>query len=54
VLVTEAGGPVTSVDADPFRFDGSGMSLRGRGIVASTGGVHDAALAAIADGRVSW
>jgi 3'(2'), 5'-bisphosphate nucleotidase len=54
VLVTEAGGTVTSVDGDPVRYDGSGKSLRGRGIVASNGGVHDAALAAIADGRVTW
>jgi 3'(2'), 5'-bisphosphate nucleotidase len=54
VLVTEAGGRVTSVDGDPIRYDGSGQSLRGRGIVASNGGVHDAALEAIADGRVTW
>jgi len=54
VLVTEAGGRVTSVDGDPIRYDGSGKSLRGRGIVASNGGVHEAALAAIADGRVTW
>ena len=54
VLVTEAGGRVTSIDGDPVRYDGSGKSLRGRGIVASNGGVHDAALEAIAAGRVTW
>jgi 3'(2'), 5'-bisphosphate nucleotidase len=54
VLVTEAGGRVTSIDGDPIRYDGSGKSLRGRGIVASNGGVHEAALAAITDGRVTW
>lgn len=54
VLVTEAGGRVTSIDGDPIRYDGSGKSLRGRGIVASNGGVHDAALQAIADGKVRW
>lgn len=54
VLVTEAGGMVTSVDGDPVRYDGSGKSLRGRGIVASNGGVHAAALDAIAAGRVTW
>lgn len=54
VLVTEAGGRVSDVDGAPIRYDGSGGSLHGRGIVASNGGVHDAALAAIADGRVTW
>lgn len=54
VLVTEAGGRVTSVDGEEIRYDGSGKSLRGRGIVASNGGVHEAALEAIAAGRVTW
>lgn len=54
VLVTEAGGRVTSIDGEPIRYDGSGKSLCARGIVASNGGVHEAALAAIADGRVTW
>lgn len=54
VLVTEAGGRVTSIDGDPIRYDGSGTSLRGRGIVASNGRVHAAALDAIAAGKVSW
>jgi 3'(2'), 5'-bisphosphate nucleotidase len=54
VLVTEAGGRVTNIDGEPVRYDGSGRSLRGRGIVASNGGVHAAALDAIAAGRVTW
>ncbi|HUP42636.1 MAG TPA: inositol monophosphatase family protein [Thermoanaerobaculia bacterium] len=54
VLVTEAGGRVTRVDGDPVAYDGSGKSLRGRGLVASNGGVHEAALEAIAAGRVTW
>ncbi len=54
VLVEEAGGRVTNVDGEPIRYDGSGKSLRGRGIVASNGGVHRKALEAIAGGRVKW
>lgn len=54
VLVTEAGGRVTNVDGEAIRYDGSGRSLRGRGIVASNGRVHAAALDAIAAGKVSW
>lgn len=54
ILVTEAGGQVTSVEGQPIVYDGSGKSLRGKGIVASNGGVHPEALAAIADGRVKW
>jgi 3'(2'), 5'-bisphosphate nucleotidase len=54
VLVTGSGGRVTDVDGGPVVYDGSGGSLRGRGLVASNGGVHEAALEAIAAGRVSW
>lgn len=54
VLVAEAGGRVTDVDGGAIRYDGSGGSLRGRGIVASNGGVHEAALEAVAAGRVRW
>lgn len=54
VLVTEAGGRVTNVDGEAIRYDGSGRSLKGRGIVASNGGVHEAALEAIAAGKVNW
>ncbi len=54
VLVTEAGGRVTRIDGSQVVYDGSGSSLAGKGIVASNGGVHDAALEAIAAGRVSW
>jgi 3'(2'), 5'-bisphosphate nucleotidase len=54
VLVTEAGGRVTRIDGSPVVYDGSGSSLAGKGIVASNGGVHDAALEAIAAGRVRW
>lgn len=54
VLVEEAGGRVTNVDGEPIRYDGSGKSLRGRGIVASNGGVHEAVLEAISAGKVRW
>ena len=54
VLVTEAGGRVTNVDGEAIRYDGSGASLRGRGLVASNGAVHPATLEAIAAGRVRW
>jgi len=54
VLVTEAGGRVTDVDGGPIRYDGSGGSLRGRGLVASNGRVHEAAIEAVAAGKVQW
>lgn len=52
VLVEEAGGRVTNVDGEPISYDGSGQSLAGRGVLATNGRVHDAALAAFATGRV--
>lgn len=52
VLVEEAGGRVTNVDGEPILYDGSGQSLAGRGVLATNGHVHDAALAAFATGRV--
>ncbi len=54
LLVTEAGGRVTRIDGSPVVYDGSGSSLAGKGIVASNGGVHAAALEAIAAGKVRW
>lgn len=54
VLVTEAGGRVTNIDGEAVRYDGSGASLQGRGLVASNGAVHPATLEAIAAGRVRW
>ncbi len=54
LLVTEAGGRVTRIDGSAVVYDGSGSSLAGKGIVASNGGVHEAALEAIAAGRVIW
>jgi 3'(2'), 5'-bisphosphate nucleotidase len=51
LLVTEAGGGVTSVDGDPIRYDGTGGSLKGRGILATNGRLHPAALACLKSGR---
>lgn len=51
ILVVEAGGKVTSVDGEPIRYDGSGKSLRGRGILATNGPLHDAALDVLRSGR---
>lgn len=52
ILVEEAGGRVTNIDGRPIRYDGSGRSLGGRGILASNGLVHPAALAVLASGKV--
>ena len=52
VLVEEAGGRVTNVDGKPIRYGGSGRSLAGRGVLATNGRVHGAALSAFASGRV--
>jgi 3'(2'), 5'-bisphosphate nucleotidase len=54
LLVEEAGGRVTDVRGEPIVYDGSGASLRGRGLLASNGRVHAAALRALAAGAVSW
>jgi 3'(2'), 5'-bisphosphate nucleotidase len=48
LLVVEAGGHVGGLDGTPILYDGSGSSLRGRGLLASNGQVHEAALAASA------
>jgi 3'(2'), 5'-bisphosphate nucleotidase len=52
LLVAEAGGRVTDVDGRPVRYAGGGSSLGGRGLMASNGRVHAAALAAFASGAV--
>jgi 3'(2'), 5'-bisphosphate nucleotidase len=52
LLVEEAGGRVTDVDGGEVRYDGGGRSLRGRGVLASNGHVHAAAVAAFAAGGV--
>ena len=52
LLVEEAGGRVTDVDGGAIRYAGTGKSLRGRGLLASNGHVHQAALAAFATGTV--
>lgn len=54
ILVTEAGGTVTSVDGDPIVYDGSGKSLKGRGILSTNGPLHAAALACLRDGRYTF
>ena len=52
LLVTEAGGKVTDVDGGRIRYEGTGKSLRGRGLLASNRRVHRAAVAAFAGGAV--
>ncbi len=54
VLVEEAGGRVTNVEGEGIVYDGSGKSLRGKGIVATNGGVHEAALKTLAAGKVEF
>jgi len=54
ILVTEAGGRVTNIEGDEILYDGSGKSLRGKGIVVTNGGVHEAALATLATGNVKF
>lgn len=52
LLVEEAGGRVTNVDGEPIRYAGTGRSLAGRGLLASNGHVHDAAVAAFSTGAI--
>lgn len=52
LLVEEAGGRITDVDGNPVTYDGSGSSLKGRGVLASNGGVHERALETVAAGKV--
>jgi 3'(2'), 5'-bisphosphate nucleotidase len=48
LVVTEAGGRVTDVDGKPLDF-GRGRTLAGnRGVIATSGPIHDAVLAAVA------
>ncbi len=51
ILVTEAGGTVTSVDGEPIHYEGTGKSLRGRGILATNGTLHPDALDVLKQGR---
>lgn len=54
VLVTESGGSVTSVDGDPIIYEGTGKSLKGRGILATNGPLHSDALAVLKKGRYQF
>lgn len=54
ILVEEAGGWVTNIEGERIVYDGSGKSLRGRGIIATNGGVHSAALSVLAADGVEW
>lgn len=54
ILVTEAGGTVTSVDGEPIRYQGTGGSLRGRGLLATNGRLHQDALAVLREGRYTF
>lgn len=51
ILVTEAGGRVTSVDGEGIEYHGTGKSLRGRGILASNGWLHEDCLVVLTSGR---
>lgn len=51
ILVEEAGGRVTSVDGEPITYEGTGGSLKGRGILASNGRLHEACLRVLKEGR---
>ena len=53
ILVTEAGGIVTNVDGNEIRYQGTGKSLAGRGILATNGPLHGTALDALSTGKVT-
>ncbi|MGL5096022.1 MAG: inositol monophosphatase family protein, partial [Planctomycetia bacterium] len=52
ILVTEAGGTITDIDGNPVRYGVDGVTKQKRGVLASNGPLHAAALAALAEGRV--
>jgi len=54
ILVEEAGGTITSVDGLPISYEGTGKSLKGRGILATNGKVHQACLAVLKEGRYQF
>lgn len=54
ILVEEAGGKITNIHGQPIRYDGTGKSLRGQGILATNGHLHREALAVLADGRYTF
>ena len=54
ILVEEAGGRVTNVDGLPIQYEGTGKSLKGRGILATNGRIHDACLAVLKEGRYQF
>lgn len=54
ILVEEAGGAVTDVDGGVITYDGTGRSLRGRGILASNGRIHDACLDVLRERRYTF
>lgn len=54
LLVTEAGGDITSVKGTAIAYDGSGDSLHGDGILATNGPLHRDALAVLASGRYTF
>lgn len=51
ILVEEAGGRITSVDGDPIHYDGTGKSLKGRGILSTNGHLHEDCLEVLRTGR---
>ncbi len=54
ILVTEAGGIVTSVDGEPIVYRGDGKSLNGRGIFSSNGKLHASALNVLKSGGYTF
>jgi 3'(2'), 5'-bisphosphate nucleotidase len=51
ILVLEAGGAISSVDGAPITYEGTGKSLKGRGILATNGKLHDACLEVLKSGK---
>ena len=54
ILVEEAGGAVSNIHGADIRYRGAGDSLDGKGIIATNGPLHAAALAVLAAGKVTF
>lgn len=53
-LLLEAGGAVSNIHGQPVRYDGTGKSLKGEGIVGTNGPLHPHVLQALAEGRYTF
>lgn len=54
ILVTEAGGRVSSVFGEVIEYDGTGKSLGGRGLLATNEILHEPCLGVLREGRYTF